>query len=72
VLYAATLVITMGLNVPLNNQLVAAGDPAGIPDPAAVREKFESAWVRWNTARTLVGTAALGCLGWGMRASGRA
>jgi len=71
VLYAASLVITMAVNVPLNDQLDAAGDPSRIPDPAAVREKFESAWVHWNIARTLTCVAALGCLGWAMRAAGR-
>jgi uncharacterized membrane protein len=60
----------MGLNVPLNDQLAAAGDPSGIQDPAAVREKFEAVWVRWNAARTLAGVGALGCLGWAMRAAG--
>jgi uncharacterized membrane protein len=71
VLYAASLVITMAVNVPLNDRLDAAGDPSRITDPAAVREKFESAWVHWNTARTLTCVAALGCLGWAMRAAGR-
>ncbi|MDX6354497.1 MAG: hypothetical protein QOF98_1400 [Streptomyces sp.] len=70
-LYAASLVITMAVNVPLNDQLDAAGDPSRIHDPAAVRVKFESAWVHWNIARTLTCVAALGCLGWAMRAAGR-
>ena len=51
VLYVATLVITIGFNVPLNNELAAAGDPDRIRDLAAVRERFEAAWVRWNIAR---------------------
>jgi uncharacterized membrane protein len=66
-LYAASLVVTMGFNVPLNDKLAAAGDPARIPDPAAVREQFESAWLRWNVARVLTTTAALGCLAWALR-----
>lgn len=72
VLYAASLVITMGLNVPLNNQLANAGDPARIRDLAAVREKFETTWVHWTVARTLTSTAALGCLAWAMRTAVRA
>ena len=59
----ATLVITMALNVPLNNALDAAGrDPDRITDLSTVRESFEGAWVRWNNIRTLTSTAALGFL----------
>ncbi|MFF6960620.1 MULTISPECIES: anthrone oxygenase family protein [unclassified Streptomyces] len=66
-LYAASLVVTMGFNVPLNDKLAAAGDPSKIRDLAAVREQFESAWLRWNVARVLTTTAALGCLAWALR-----
>lgn len=59
VLYGATLVSTFRVNVPLNNALDAAGAPS---DPTAVRERFEAPWVRWNTVRTVLATAALGCL----------
>ncbi|CAG6396228.1 Uncharacterized membrane protein [Actinacidiphila cocklensis] len=69
-LYAASLVITMGFNVPLNNRLAGAGAPGRIHDPAAVRAQFESAWVHWNIARTLVTTGALGCLAWAVRVAG--
>ncbi|SFE02454.1 Uncharacterized membrane protein [Actinacidiphila alni] len=67
VLYAASLIVTMGFNVPLNDKLAAAGDPSKIHDPAAVREQFQSAWLRWNVARVLTTTAALGCLAWALR-----
>src|ERR687889_2315163 len=36
-LYVATLVITIGFNVPLNNELASAGNPDRIADLAAVR-----------------------------------
>lgn len=67
VLYAASLVITMGFSVPLNDKLAAAGDPGRIRDLAAVRADFESAWLRWNAARVLTCTAAMGCLAWALR-----
>jgi uncharacterized membrane protein len=70
-LYVVTLVITMGLNVPLNNALAAAGDPDRIADLAAVREHFEAPWVRWNLARALTCTAAFGCLAWALLLHGR-
>ena len=71
VLYVATLVITIGFNVPLNNELAAAGDPDRITNLAAVRERFEAAWVRWNIARTVACTVAFGCLIWALVLHGR-
>ncbi|MBB2941029.1 putative membrane protein [Actinoplanes lutulentus] len=53
-LYAATLLITFALNIPLNNRL-AAGDLA---DASAVREAFLEPWIRWNTVRTVTSVAA--------------
>ncbi|MBL1077368.1 DUF1772 domain-containing protein [Nocardia sp. 2] len=50
--------VTSGLNVPLNNQLEAAGDVSGIADLAAVRAQFEADWVKWNILRAVLHTAA--------------
>ncbi|GAA4224336.1 putative membrane protein [Streptosporangium album] len=66
VLYGMTLAITFAVNVPLNNQLAAAGAPDGITDLAAVREAFEATWNRWNLARAVTSTAAFGCLVWAL------
>ncbi|WP_127357709.1 anthrone oxygenase family protein [Actinacidiphila soli] len=71
VLYVAMLAITFAVNVPLNDQLEAAGTPDRIPDLAAVREHFETTWVRWNIVRTLTCTVALACLSWALVLSGR-
>ncbi len=71
VLYVAALVITIGVNIPLNNALAAAGDPDRIADLAAVRERFEATWVRWNIARAVASTAGLGCLTWALVLYGR-
>lgn len=63
VLYLIAVVITMAVNVPLNDTLKAAGDPARIGDLAAVRHHFsEAKWSAWNLIRTLTSTAAFGCL----------
>jgi uncharacterized membrane protein len=70
-LYVVGLAVTFALNVPLNDRLEAAGDPARIPDLQAVREQFEAAWVRWNVVRTLACTAAFGCLAWALVLHGR-
>ena len=72
VLYGVVLVITFAVNVPLNDQLVAAGEPGRIADLAAVRERFEATWVRWNIARAAASTLAFGCLTWALVLYGRA
>ena len=63
VLDLTAVVITMAVNVPLNDALKAAGDPARIGDIAAVRRHFrESRWSAWNLVRTVTSTAAFGSL----------
>jgi uncharacterized membrane protein len=63
VLYLIAVVITLAVNVPLNDAIKAAGDPARIGDLAAVRRHFDEArWSAWNLVRTLTSTAAFGCL----------
>jgi uncharacterized membrane protein len=72
VLYLAVVVVTMRINVPLNDALKAAGDPDRIADLAAVRERFDEArWVRWNLARAVASTAAFACLAWALVLYGR-
>jgi uncharacterized membrane protein len=70
-LYACALLVTVGANVPLNDHLAAAGDPARIADPAAVRNHFQAPWIAWNIARTVLATAALACLGRALVLHGR-
>ncbi|MFG3703229.1 DUF1772 domain-containing protein [Micromonospora sp. NPDC047670] len=62
VCYLVTVGVTMGLNVPLNDRLEAAGPVDRIGDPAEVRAWFEATWVRWNLVRTVSSVAALACL----------
>jgi uncharacterized membrane protein len=70
VLYAIVFLVTMAFNIPLNNRLDAAGDPARIADFTAVRDAFEVSWVRWNLVRTVAAVGAFGCITWAL-ASGR-
>ncbi|MFJ9846527.1 DUF1772 domain-containing protein [Kitasatospora sp. NPDC101155] len=71
VLYVAAIGVTRSVNVPLNDELAAAGAPKEITDPAAVRGRFEARWVRFNVLRALLCTAALGCLTWALVLDGR-
>jgi uncharacterized membrane protein len=64
VLYLAGVVITGRVNIPLNNELEAAGDQP--PDPGAVRARFEARWVRWHLVRTVALTASFTCLTWAL------
>jgi uncharacterized membrane protein len=71
VLYVVAMVITVRVNIPLNNTIQAAGAPDRIADLAAVRDQFEARWVRWNIARGVATTAAFGCLAWALVLYGR-
>ncbi len=69
--YGVALAITFAVNIPLNNQIQAAGTPDRIADLAAVRATFEASWVRWNIVRALTSTAAFACLTWALVLHGR-
>ena len=72
VLHLAVVVITIAVNVPLNDEIKAAGDPGEIGDLAAVREQFnEARWVGWNLFRAVATTVAFGCLAWALVLHGR-
>ncbi|MER7757917.1 anthrone oxygenase family protein [Kitasatospora sp. NPDC097643] len=71
VLYVAALGVTRSVNIPLNNELAAAGDPRRIAEPAAVRGRFEARWVRFNVLRALLCTGALGFLAYALVLNGK-
>lgn len=65
--YLAAVVVTMGVNEPLNQTLHSAGDLAGAADFARARARFDEAtWNTWNTVRAVASTIAFGCLGWAL------
>jgi len=66
-LQLAVLVLTIAINVRLNDEIKAAGDPGEIADPAAVRERFnEAKWVGSNFLRVVASTVAFGMLAWAL------
>ena len=72
VLHLVVVVITVAVNVPLNDAIKAAGDPATI-DVAAVREAFhEARWVAWNWVRVALDIGAFAALGIALVAHGKA
>ena len=71
-LYLVAVIITVAVNVPLNDAIKAAGDPAHI-DVAQVRAQFnEARWAAWNLVRVLVSVPAFGLLAWALVLCGRA
>lgn len=70
-LYLVVFVITIRINVPLNDEIKAAGDPDEIPDLAAVRGRMEATWVRWNLVRTVLSVPAFALLAWALVEYGR-
>ncbi len=58
VLYLIGVIITMAINVPLNDAIKAAGDPDRI-NVAHVRDAFnESKWAAWNYVRVVATSGA--------------
>jgi uncharacterized membrane protein len=73
VLLLASVVVTVAVNVPLNDALKAAGDPDSITDlPGARRAFSEARWVAANRVRTLAYTAAFAILVGAVWAHGQA
>jgi len=71
VLYLISMIVTIAVNVPLNDAMKAAGDPNTI-DVAAVRAAFdESTWRTFNPIRTILVTVSFGFLGWALYLTGR-
>ncbi|GHA40912.1 membrane protein [Streptomyces tauricus] len=71
VAYGLAFLLTVTVNIPLNNDLADVGNPATTADAAAVREEFEDPWVAWNVVRTVLCTLALGLLARALTLYGR-
>jgi uncharacterized membrane protein len=71
-LYLVAVVITIAVNVPLNDAIKAAGDPDRITDLAAVRANFhETRWAAFNLVRVVTTTSAFAALLWALVVHGR-
>jgi uncharacterized membrane protein len=71
VLYLVVFIMTIAINVPLNDALKAAGDPNTI-DVAAAREAFnEARWTASNLVRSLLSTGAFALLAWALVVQGK-
>ncbi|MEV6415481.1 anthrone oxygenase family protein [Kribbella sp. NPDC051718] len=71
VLYLIVVIITVSVNVPLNDAIKAAGDPNTI-DVVAVRAAFdESKWRAFNLVRVVLNTVAFALLAWALYLTGK-
>jgi uncharacterized membrane protein len=71
-LYLVVFVITIVINVPLNDAMKAAGRPDRVADLAGVRRRFDEAkWARWNLVRALLTTLSFVLLTWSLVVFGR-
>jgi uncharacterized membrane protein len=71
-LYLVAVVVTIAVNVPLNDAIKAAGNPNHI-DVTQVRARFqETRWAAWNLLRVATTTVAFGLLAWALVLCGRA
>ncbi|GAA2136357.1 hypothetical protein GALLR39Z86_38990 [Glycomyces algeriensis] len=65
--YLVSVVITMGVNEPLNQQLRSVTEAASDADFAAARALLDEArWTAWNTVRALAALTAFGSLAWSL------
>jgi uncharacterized membrane protein len=70
VLDLTTVGITVGVNVPANDRLKAAGD-VDDAEAAAVRSEFdERRWVRWNLVRVVLSVSGFVALLWSLVLAG--
>lgn len=61
-LCVVVVAITGAVNIPLNDDLEAAGNPDRLADPRDALDDFYLPWIVSNAVRTVAATAALGCL----------
>ncbi|MFI5720372.1 DUF1772 domain-containing protein [Nocardia sp. NPDC051750] len=72
VLYLVAVMVTGTVHLPLNDALKAAGAPAEMADPAAVRAAFdESRWIAWNYVRVATSGVSFVFLTWALVQWGR-
>src|SRR4051794_7494033 len=71
VLYLITVIITIAVNVPMNDALKAAGDP-NTTDVTAARAAFDEArWRTFNNLRLFLAIASTGVLSWALYLTGK-
>lgn len=68
VYFAGGLILTMQINVPMNEALGALTTPLEAAEAKRVWTDYSSVWQFWNQARTVASGVALTCVGLGLAA----
>lgn len=63
--------ITVLLNVPMNEKLARTTIPAEISAARTIWDNYSMPWTLWNHVRTIASFAALGLTGWALYLAGR-
>jgi uncharacterized membrane protein len=59
VLYGIVVAVTLGIHVPLNDDIDQVSTSDGVASLAEARDDFEDPWVAWHVVRTVLSTAAV-------------
>ncbi|MDD2867593.1 DUF1772 domain-containing protein [Neomegalonema sp.] len=59
------LILTMAVNVPMNEALAATAVPESLDEAREIWRAYSERWQVWNQARTLASGAALALAAWG-------
>jgi uncharacterized membrane protein len=62
VLYGIVVAVTLGIHVPLNDDIDQVSTSDGVASLAEARDDFEDPWVAWHVVRTVLSTAAVAAL----------
>jgi uncharacterized membrane protein len=62
VLYGVVVAVTLGIHVPLNDDIDQVSTSDGVASLAKARDDFEDPWVAWHVVRTVLSTAAVAAL----------
>jgi uncharacterized membrane protein len=62
VLYVVVVAVTLGIHVPLNDDIDQVSTSDGVASLAEARDDFEDPWVAWHVVRTVLSTAAVAAL----------
>jgi uncharacterized membrane protein len=65
------MVLTLTVNVPMNDDLADTAIPASLAEAEQVWDDYSQPWQRWNAVRTVASAASLVLAGVGLAAMGR-
>jgi uncharacterized membrane protein len=71
VLFGIVVAVTLGIHVPLNEDIDQVSTSDSVASLAEARDDFEDPWVAWHVVRTVLSTAAVAAFGRALVLHGR-